>query len=318
VVEENEKVSEENLRCEYDQALEIAHHSDGIIHEVTAVVWGANTLLLGFILEVPCESDNQKLVVVASIVGLLMSLYVVLVHVLVKRGQRISYDVCQAIEKDLPFKHKIHTAVDAAYPKWRPGWVAILVLSVMFVCAWGYVMYHAASCLMKTPSVPSDAIPQQDSRRTMIGAAGDMGTTMNASQKALLAFACVTAVATFIYGLATVLLWYENRQDRQRREKQFHAESGDRKRVALQNAFFEAWGYWRGQRMTAGDSRVDASQAGRMLEALIRLEGHLRLNGYSKEANKLGISIRALEGVEEGLSVAGVALGLVPSEYPRS
>jgi hypothetical protein len=46
VVEENEKVSEENLRCEYDQALEIAHHSDGIIHEVTAVVWGANTLLL--------------------------------------------------------------------------------------------------------------------------------------------------------------------------------------------------------------------------------------------------------------------------------
>jgi hypothetical protein len=44
---------------EYEQAGEIARHTDNIIHEVTAIVWGANTLLLGFILEVPCESKNQ-------------------------------------------------------------------------------------------------------------------------------------------------------------------------------------------------------------------------------------------------------------------
>jgi hypothetical protein len=155
VPEENENVSEENLRCEYDQALGIAHHSDGIIHEVTAVVWGANTLLLGFILEVPCESDNQKLVVVASVVGLLMSLYVPLVHILAKRGQRIAYATCREIEKELPFRYKLHTAIHAVYPKRRPGWIAILALSVVFVCAWAYVVHHAASCLQKQPSVPS-------------------------------------------------------------------------------------------------------------------------------------------------------------------
>jgi hypothetical protein len=49
---------------EYDQALEIGRYSDNIIHEVAAIVWGANTLLLGFILEVPCESTNQSLVIV--------------------------------------------------------------------------------------------------------------------------------------------------------------------------------------------------------------------------------------------------------------
>jgi len=141
---------------------------------------------------------------------------------------------------------------------------------------------------------------------------------MNASQATILAFTCVTAVATLIYGLATVLLWYENRQDRQQREKQFHAEARDRKRDELQNAFFEAWGYWRGQELTAGGSRVDASQAGRVFEALFRLEGHLRLNGYSKEANELGISIRTLEGVNKSLADVGVALGLVPSEYRRA
>jgi hypothetical protein len=147
-MEESEEVNGENLRCEYDQALEIAHHSDGIINEVTAVVWGANTLLLGFILEVPCESDNQKLVVVAAIVGFVMSLYVPLVHTLAKRGQRIAYDTCREIEKALPFKYQLHTAIHAIYPKQKPGWIAILVLSFVFLCAWCYVLYHAGSCLM--------------------------------------------------------------------------------------------------------------------------------------------------------------------------
>lgn len=318
MTEESEKVNEENLRCEYDQALQIAHHSDGVINEVTAVVWGANTLLLGFILEVPCESVNQKLVVVASVVGLVMSLYVPLVHVLAKRGQKIAYDTCREIERALPFKYKLHTAIHAVYPKSKPGWIAILALSIVFLCAWGYVMYHAASCLMTTPSTQSDAIPEQNSRRTMAGAAGDVGTTMSTSQTALLALTCVTAFATLIYGLATVLLWYENRQDRKQRGRQFDTEAGDSKRRELQNAFFEAWGYWRGHQVRSSNSGIDASQGGRVFEALIRLEGHLRLNGYNNEANRLGISIRTLEGVDEALSVAGVALGLVPSEYRRS
>ena len=156
MAEENKKINEENLRCEYDQALEIAHHSDGIINEVAAVVWGANTLLLGFILEVPCESDNQKLVVVASFVGLLMSLYVPFVHILAKRGQKIAYHTCREIEKELPFKYKLHTAIHGVYPKRKPGWIAILVLSVVFVCAWGYVVCHARACLMKSVHSPSD------------------------------------------------------------------------------------------------------------------------------------------------------------------
>jgi hypothetical protein len=144
-----EPTSVQSIEWQYDQALRIAHHSDGIIHEVAAIVWGANTLLLGFILEVPCESNNQKLVVVVSIVGLLMSLYVPLVHILVKRGQKIAYETCQDIEKDLSFKYKLHTAIDAAYPKWKPGWVAVLVLTVVFVFTWGYVTCHAVDCLIR-------------------------------------------------------------------------------------------------------------------------------------------------------------------------
>lgn len=149
----------ENIRCEYNHALEIAQHSDAIIHEVAAIVWGANTLLLGFILEVPCESDNQKLVIVASIVGLMMSLYVPAVHILVKRGQKIAYKACQDIEKEFPFKYKLHTAIEAVYPKWKPGWVAVLILTAAFLAGWGYVMHHAANCLGEARSTHSDFVP---------------------------------------------------------------------------------------------------------------------------------------------------------------
>ena len=37
----NDLEIEKALR-QYDQALQIGHHTDIIIHEVTAIVWGAN------------------------------------------------------------------------------------------------------------------------------------------------------------------------------------------------------------------------------------------------------------------------------------
>lgn len=65
----------EKLLAEYERAQEVGHHTDTIIHEVTAIVWGADTLLMGFILEVSCESNNQLLVIVTAIIGILMSMF---------------------------------------------------------------------------------------------------------------------------------------------------------------------------------------------------------------------------------------------------
>ncbi len=148
---EKEEQGNDNQLHEYDHALEIAHHTDTIIHEVTAIVWGANTLLLGFILEVPCESDNQKLVVLSAIVGMAMSVYVPWIYKLAKKGQRAAFQVCREIENDssLNFKRKVHTKIGATYPKWHPGEVAMWCLTVLFFVGWIYVAGHARSCLLK-------------------------------------------------------------------------------------------------------------------------------------------------------------------------
>jgi hypothetical protein len=128
----------------------------------------------------------------------------------------------------------------------------------------------------------------------------------------------VTAIATSVYGAATLLLVIQIWRDRIQRERHFRAEADGRKINELRSAFYEAWGYWQGHIHRSGDSVVDASQAGRQFEALTRLECQLRLNGYLSEANNLGLAVRTnLSGVVKPLAEAGTALGLFPIGYSR-
>jgi hypothetical protein len=131
----------------------------------------------------------------------------------------------------------------------------------------------------------------------------------------LLILACITTGATLIYGLATFLLWWENRQDRTQRQKQFADEQANSRRAELYRAYYEAYGYWYGSVHRSHQIGVDASQSARIFEALIRLECQLRLNDYVKEANDFGFATRAREGVDDQLTQVGVALGLITPEY---
>jgi hypothetical protein len=128
----------------------------------------------------------------------------------------------------------------------------------------------------------------------------------------------VTAIATSVYGLATLLLVFQIWRDRVQRESHFREETANRKLNELRSAFYDAWGYWHGHKSRSGDSIVDALQAGRVFEGFIRLECQLRLNGFKTEANNLGYTIRTnIQAVDMPLGEAGVALGLTPSEYRR-
>jgi hypothetical protein len=129
----------------------------------------------------------------------------------------------------------------------------------------------------------------------------------------------VTAFSTAVYGLATLLLVIQIWRDRVQRERHFGDEAESRKLNELRSAFYDAWGYWRGHRSRSGNSIVDASQAGRVFESLIRLECQLRLNGLASQADDLGLAIRTeIHEVDGPLDAAGVALGVLPSGYRRA
>ena len=132
---------------EYDQAQETGRHTDNIIHEVAAIVWGANTLLLGFILEVPCNS-NQGLVIVAALVGIFMSRYVLQIHWLAKINQKKAHELARKIEQEQSFPYKLNNQIYENYPKEGPGFILIKSLTRVFYAAWALVILHALRCLL--------------------------------------------------------------------------------------------------------------------------------------------------------------------------
>jgi hypothetical protein len=97
-----------------------------------------------------------------------------------------------------------------------------------------------------------------------------------------------TAIATAVYGLATLLLWIEDREDRKQRDRHFREEADNRKLNDLRSAFYEAWGYWQGYYMGSPETRADAAQMGRLYEAMTRCECQLRLTGYEAKQTTSG------------------------------
>jgi len=142
-IEDNHELNEW-VRCVYERAQETIHHGDDVLYEVAAVVWSANTLLLGFILEVPLVPGRQRLVIWAAAIGFFMTLYVPYVVRLAKKGAREAQTWTLEIEKYLPEWLRLYDRIDRIYKK-RMGQYAMWFLTAIFVCIWLYVLLHAVS-----------------------------------------------------------------------------------------------------------------------------------------------------------------------------
>jgi hypothetical protein len=198
--------------AEYERAQEIGHHTDIVLYEITAIVWGANTLLLGFILEVGCDSHNQWLVLVAAVLAFLLTGYVPLIEYMTKKGQRIAYEICRQIENDLPLAHRLNNRIHDAYPKWRPGQTAVWVLTLFFLVAWFIVGWHAWSCAHTTSAEqrtttlqPATPTPSQDgsNQRSL---QGSMTNLMEIDKPAHNWVDRLNAISTAVVAVFTVVL----------------------------------------------------------------------------------------------------------------
>jgi hypothetical protein len=132
--------------CEYEQAQAMAQHSDAVFYEVAAIVWSANVLLLGFMLEVPLKRHTQGPVLCAAILGFFLTLYVPFVLGLTKKGQLLAFSVCQRAEVRYGFKYRLHNRIDRIYPKKRGRW-GVCVVTCAFVVVWLYMAARAAASL---------------------------------------------------------------------------------------------------------------------------------------------------------------------------
>jgi len=107
----------EKLLAAYQVAHENAHHHDAIIWEAAAIIWSANALLMGFVLEALSSTRLlvQVLVAVSSLLGVAMTWFLRSSFPRMKQNQQISWDICQKIERKLEMEFKVHSSIDEDY-----------------------------------------------------------------------------------------------------------------------------------------------------------------------------------------------------------
>lgn len=139
------------LLHQYDHALHIAQFADTASWEVTSIIWGANTLMLGFVLEAD-PAKVKVLIQTTAILGVILSGIVLAVFHATKIGKDRAYFVCQEIEERLSrlgtvynsgsVFHYLHKHNAEAYPK---HFMRSLVwtVSIVFLIAWAVVGHSA-------------------------------------------------------------------------------------------------------------------------------------------------------------------------------
>jgi hypothetical protein len=142
------------LILEYEQAQESAEHHDSLMWEVTSIIWGAATLLIGFIVEAICNGNIavQMVISATAVLGLVLTWFS---YYLIRRNnQRMNelYLVCQRIECKLSLQYSIHC--EAKKTAHERKWVGAqkrlyLIISIFFSVVWLLILALSIACAVR-------------------------------------------------------------------------------------------------------------------------------------------------------------------------
>jgi hypothetical protein len=122
---------------EYTFAYENRNQADASAWEMTAIMWGAQTLLLGFVLEAIGDRPAQPLIVFLVPLGIMLSYF----SYVVMRARRIvcleMIRICCEIEDSVPMVVKPQSRLNKVYPAKKlqtfPFWIINLMLSAIWI-----------------------------------------------------------------------------------------------------------------------------------------------------------------------------------------
>jgi hypothetical protein len=149
-----EKPSEtEILLAQYEFARENRNTADTVAWEMTAITWGGQTLLLGFVLEAIDQSRVQPLIPFVAFVGVVLSIFN---HRVMSHRRSVCnamVSVCNEIEAAMEMQFQPQHRLDAAYPPHKQSrW--FLMVNYLFAAVWAVVAYWAIRLHCSTIGAP--------------------------------------------------------------------------------------------------------------------------------------------------------------------
>ena len=125
----------ERLLAQYEFARDTRDHADASAWEMTSIVWGAQTLLLGFVLEAISNKDAQPLIAIVGVLGLLLCLFNYRVMHARTRVCRAMIRICLRIEGRLKMELKPQRFLNRYYPRGiQRRW--FYIVNGFFAVAW--------------------------------------------------------------------------------------------------------------------------------------------------------------------------------------
>ena len=109
---------------------------------MTSIVWGAQTLLLGLILEAMSNKDVQILIIVVAVVGLFLCGFNCLTMRVRNGVCNAMIRICLRIEDRLEMTPGPQHFLNRVYPKRIQTW-SVVVINILFAVAWVWVIVTA-------------------------------------------------------------------------------------------------------------------------------------------------------------------------------
>jgi hypothetical protein len=117
----------------YELSQQSAEHHDTLLWEVTYIIWGSTTLLLGFVLE--AIKNEPLLCFVTAVFSLFITLMVWRLTLSFVKVRNYKYDICKQIENSLGMPWKPHGDLDSHYPRGvQTKWYN--ATTIFFVVVW--------------------------------------------------------------------------------------------------------------------------------------------------------------------------------------
>jgi uncharacterized membrane protein len=123
------------LLVEYTATQNSAQHHDSLVWTTTGMVWGAELVLLGFVIQ-NINSSEKAIVIVACILALVLLSYLWVSFISFRKIRNQKYERCKAIE-DM-FGLTQHTSLNHCK---GIGLIAFSCVMVVFCATWVWVLF---------------------------------------------------------------------------------------------------------------------------------------------------------------------------------
>ena len=119
------------LLVEYSAAQNSAQHHDTLVWNSIGLIWSAQLVLLGFIIQGSNDMLNPKITLFACVLALVLLIYLCISYFSFRKIRNFKYQICKEIEKEL----SLHQHNSLNHKKYI-GTISFFVVTVLFGIVW--------------------------------------------------------------------------------------------------------------------------------------------------------------------------------------